>query len=370
MGSRESSMPLEVSDDCSSSEPTEAERLVEQYLNSFDGKTSFPRSTCCNSSRSLYCKECCRLLVPDDALPPPIYLRRNNGAVNGNSADDSSNIVNGGKPQRPLMLPFNLHIILDDRRGSATGLHAVALLNNEGEMSTQPDDNSVVLVDVANGGIIPNYSRCDQSVDDNSTTTAAATNNEQSDTAFLLFPSPGDSVPIESVACKMETLVVLDCKWTKSSLYRKNANLSKLKKVHLTNPPSNTYYWRWHNAGSGCVSTIEAIFYAAMEVSQLKSKQNSIDQSASIEDNLAERNNLIHLLWLFGHQRAATFKAAERDGIPAPGSEQGKELARSLRKQKGDYAWRSERNKEVGKILKEECRKMREIALAVNDSKG
>ena len=95
-----------------------------------------------------------------------------------------------------------------------------------------------------------------------------------------------------------------------------------------------------------------------------------MDQSASIEDDLAERNKLIHLLWLFGHQRAATFKAAERDDIPAPGSEQGKELARSLRKQKGEYQWRSERNKEVGKILKKECRKMREIALAVNDSEG
>ena len=359
-------MPLEVSD-CSSSELTETERLVEQYLNSFDGKTSFPRSTCCNSSRSLYCKECCRLLVPDDALPRPIYLRRNNGAVNGNSVDDSSNTVHGGKPQRPLMLPFNLHIILDDRRGSATGLHAVALLNNEGEMSTQPDDDSlgsVALIDVANGGIVPNYSRCDQSCTSVDTTTE--TNNEQTDTTFLLFPSPGESVPIESVACKMETLVVLDCKWTKSSLYRKNANLSTLKKVHLTKPPSNTYYWRWHNAGSGCVSTIEAIFYAAMEVSRLKSKQQSKDQS--IEDNLAERNNLIHLLWLFGHQRAATYQAAERDGIPAPGSEQGKELARSLRKQKGDYAWRSERNKEVGKILKEECKNMRELAL--NKSKG
>lgn len=360
-------MPQEEVSDCSSSELTEAERLVEQYLNSFDGKTSFTRSTCCNSSRSLYCKECCRLLVPDNALPHPIYLRRNNGVVDGHSVDESSSTVHGEKPQRPLMLPFNLHIILDDRRGSATGLHAVALLNNEGEMSTQPKDN-VVLIDVANGGNVPNYSRCDQSctsVNDNSTTTT--TNHEQSDTTFLLFPSPGESVPIESVACQMETLVVLDCKWTKSSLYRKNANLSKLKKVHLTKPPSNTYYWRWHNAGSGCVSTIEAIFYAAMEVSQLK--QKSKNQCASIEDNLAERNNLIHLLWLFGQQRAATFKAAERDGIPAPGSEQGKELARSLRKQKGEYAWRSERNIEVGKILKEECRKMKVFALTAKESK-
>ena len=332
----------------------EAEEQLFEYLNSFDGRTSFPRRTCCDSSRSLYCKECCHLLVPDHVLPDAISLHIGKKDVSGNS-DVTRDTTE--KRQRPLRLPFNLQIVLDDRRCSATGLHAVALLNSGKEILDTCDDllGSVKLIDIANGDEVPNY----REEDSNSIDAI-----EQPEKAFLLFPVPGESVPIESVAHQLETLVVLDCKWTKSSLYRKSANLSELKKVHLSNPPKTTHYWRWHNAPAGCVSTIEAIYYAAMEVSDLRYQVlTSEDQRG---DCLADQNNLKHLLWLFGHQRAATFYAANRDGKPAPGSAEGKELARSLRKQKGEYAFRSERNKEIGKILKEECRRTREL-LALAD---
>ena len=267
--------------------------------------------------------------------------------------------------QRPLRLPFNLHIVLDDRKGSATGLHAVALLNNSRENpKSHGDSRSVKLIDVANGDDVPNYCEDEHSLpeeDDNSFDPI----EQSKETAFLLFPSPGESVAIESVAHQMETLVVLDCKWTKSSLCRKNANLMKLKKVHLSNTYT-THYWRWHNAGDGCVSTIEAIYYAAMEVSEQKYQQTRDQSIATLESHTADQCNLMHLLWLFAHQRAATLQAANRHGKPAPGTPEAKELARSLRKQKGEYAWRSERNKEIGKILKEECRRMRELALKDN----
>lgn len=292
--------------------------------------------------------------MPDDVLPDSISLRRE---VNSDTADTDDN-----RP-RPLRLPFNLHIVLDDRRGSATGLHAVALLNNDEENSESNDDlGSVKLIDIANEDDITNYSDYQRSLpkkDNNSIDPI-----EHPERTFLLFPAPGESVPIESVAQQLETLVVLDCKWTKSSLCRKNANLMKLKKVHLSNTYT-THYWRWHNAGDGCVSTIEAIYYAAMEVSEQRYKQEqALDQSTStLEDHLADQRNLMHLLWLFGHQRASTLQAAKRDGKPAPGTAEAKELARALRKQTGDYAWRSERNKEIGKILKEECRRMKELAL-------
>lgn len=298
--------------------------------------------------------------MSDDVLPDSIYLRREN--VFSHKCTDMLTTERARKIQRPLRLPFDMHIILDDRRGSATGLHAIALLNRDEATSKHSYDlGSVTLIDIESGDSLPNYSRCDQScVPENSTSTEI---DKQSDTTFLLFPAPGESVPIESVACQIKTLVVLDCKWTKSSLYRKNADLSKLRKVHLSKPPTTTFYWRWHNAGVGCVSTIEAIYYAAMEVSEQKFRKSLTleDQNTSMTDHLADKNNLVHLLWLFGHQRAATFQAAERNGIPAPGSVEGKELQRSLRKQKGDYAWRSERNKEIGKILKEECKRMREL---------
>lgn len=296
--------------------------------------------------------------MPDDVLPDSISLRREVNSVGSNSDTTDTD----DNRRRPLKLPFNLHIVLDDRRGSATGLHAVALLNNEEEhFESNHDFGSVKLIDIANGDDIAinyDYERSIPEEDNNSIDPV-----EQPETVFLLFPAPGESVPIESVAQQLETLVVLDCKWTKSSLCRKNANLMKLKKVHLSNTYT-THYWRWHNAGGGCVSTIEAIYYAAMEVSEQKFKQEqALQQTSTLEGHLADQRNLMHLLWLFGHQRAATLQAAERDGKPAPGTDEAKELARALRKQKGEYAWRAERNKEIGKILKEECRRMKELSL-------
>lgn len=333
-----------------------AERYVETYLDSFLHKPEsggnspssavaadahehalpsssrnaarFDRVFCCESSRSLYCLDCCKLLVPDESLPASISLRKRPDG-------------NGGG--RPLKLPFNLHIILDDRRGSSTGLHAVALLNNTDDINGHDVDSpdsfscsdlgSVTLIDVARNDGIPSYSQ-----DDGST--------------FLLFPSH-DSVPLESVASRVNTLVVLDCKWTKSSI-RQNAEVSKLKKVHLTHPPGQSYFWRWHNAGPGMISTIEAIFYAAFEVSQTKghqlTKAGSVSQEDS-EDSKKDLNNLVHILWLFAHQRAAIFQSAKDNGVPAPCTDEGKDAQRALRKQQG--TWRQLRHEEDERRLRE-----------------
>lgn len=77
-----------------------------------------------------------------------------------------------------------------------------------------------------------------------------------------------------------------------------------------------------------------------------------------MDDYLMDQNNLIHLLWLFGHQRVAAFESARKEGKPPPCSLEGKELQRLLRKQRG--TWKQLRDKEVGKVLKEECRRMKE----------
>lgn len=315
---------------------------------------SFDRVVCCNSSRSLYCEECCRLLVPDHSLPIPISCSRRRKIIEEGTKKKLDEHSDGS---RPLRLPFNLDIILDDRRGSATGLHAVALLEGSQDNSRTEDANAdnnpnsnsssdssfdlgaVKVFDLGNGDKIPSY----RQEDDSSTT-------------FLLFPSP-DSVPLESVASKVKTLVVLDCKWTKSGISRKNEELSTLKKVHLSSPPQETYYWRWHNAGDGMISTIEAIFYAAFEVSQLKyqklllESQQKISQMEQAENFLIDQKNLIHLLWLFGHQRAATLKSAQKEGTPAPCSDEGKKMQRETRKQKG--TWRQLRHKEDERRLRE-----------------
>ena len=110
---------------------TDAERIVQKYLDSFleqhddsindSTEQTFNRVVCCETSSSLYCNKCCNLLVPDGSLPEPISLRRSTTQQHDN---------NHSKEGRRLQLPFNLHIVLDDRRGSATGLHAKVLLNN------------------------------------------------------------------------------------------------------------------------------------------------------------------------------------------------------------------------------------------------
>lgn len=314
------------------------ESLVEMYLESFLERPQFGRKTCCESSQSLYCKSCCGLLVPDDSLPCSIRLRKR---------ADSEDIVLRDS-EKPLKLPFDLHIILDDRRGSSTGIHAVALLEKEQQeieidsRASAAELGSVKLVDVTNDEI-PNY--------------------QDGDGTFILFPSPGESVPIETVATEINTLVALDCKWTKTSIHRKKA-LSQLPKVHLSSPPERSYYWRWHNMGPGMISTIEAIYYAAYEVSQIKSQQsietNVSSQYASTDET--DQNNLLDLLWLFGHQRAATLKSAKKAGKPPPGTDEGKEAQRELRKQKG--TWRQLRHQEDETRLLERNRLKEEKMLA------
>lgn len=317
-------------------------------------RASFDRVVCCNTSQSLYCKECYSLLVPDHSLPIPISCRRR--TIGETTLD---NQFEG----RPLRVPFNLHIILDDRRGSATGIHAMALLNGTNEkgagsnhhgedkddsqtdsiadsMNVNPSNDFsdlglVKLIDLANNDEIPNYRQDDAST-------------------FLLLPSEGESVPLESVAQRIQTLVVLDIKWTKSRVWSRNKALSTLQKVHLSSPPEKSYYWRWHNAGNGMTSTMEAIYYAAFETMQAKRQHllesGQISQSDS-NKLLIDEKNLIHLLWLFGHQRAATFSRAQNEGKPAPSSVEGKEMQRALRKQKG--TWRQLRHEEDERRPKE-----------------
>ncbi len=113
---------------------------------------------------------------------------------------------------------------------------------------------------------------------------------------------------------------MLDCKWTRTKNSGKLLpEISKYQKVHLSAPPTESYYWRWHNAGEGMLSTIEAIFYASWEVLEFHNK----DQ---------RDHNLIHLLYIFGIQRALSGIMADRIGKPSPYSREGKEERRAQRR--------------------------------------
>ena len=74
----------------------------------------------------------------------------------------------------------------------------------------------------------------------------------------------------------------------------------------------------------------------------------------SSNDHLVDQSNLVHLLWLFGHQKAVTFKAAQKEGVVAPWSEEEKERQREMKKQKG--TWRQFRHKEDERRLRERNR--------------
>jgi len=159
---------------------------------------------------------------------------------------------------------------------------------------------------------------------------------------------PGESVPLASVARDIKRLVVLDCKWTKSSC-KDRLELRDLPKVHLTNPPEESYFWRWHNKESCMLSTIEAIYYASLEVADHKGDMSK-----------AAKENLIHLLYLFAEQRISIQRSCQISGESLPYGEKGKEKQRALRRYKGTA--KQARDKEKGRLLKESARKEGERA--------
>jgi hypothetical protein len=295
-------------------------------------KPNFPRKWCCGTSRSLYCSECGRLLIEKEFWPSPLQTGQ-------------------------IQLPFDLDVVLSDRRRAATGFHALVLLQasrncddydhtmkgsevtsdiidhdetkdiwSKNTFSTV--DNHVRLFDIKNGASLPNY--------------------EDDDQVFVLFPSE-TSIPLSSVSARVKRLVVLDCKWTKVGTQQQLHEISHLPQVHLDESmiPAESYFWRWHNAGSNCISTLEAIYYAALQVSR----------DTTNPDN-SNPDYLIHLMWLFGIQRALTSYAAEKRGKEKPFSEEGKEQQRLLRRTiKGSE--KHLRDIQIGRKLREKVRTSR-----------
>ncbi len=370
----------------SNSNTSEHEQRLAEYLNSFvttnsDGdhhkeshknsqqqqqqrqrqqqKSSFPRVKCCGSSKGLYCDVCQKLLVPRGEWPVAIQ----NGT---------------------LKLPFDLDVILNDRRRSSSGFHAIVLLGasqqqsqsqsqsreeheEEGQKREKFDINGndfcrkkrkcvTRLIDVKEGDEIPYYNRRNNNIDIRD----KDKQDEVDDTAFLLFPSK-HSIPISKVVSKIKKLVVLDCKWTKTSIIQKMPQLQhgSIRHVHLDEQfvPKESYFWRWHNAGSGMCSTLEAIYFAALEVYALTKRNDDFDSSERNDDNNSEISNdgdfdLLPLMWLFAIQRLATVRTAKREGKPDPFTKEGKEYQRALRRTiKGSE--KHLRDIEKGKMLKE-----------------
>jgi DTW domain len=261
----------EISDD---------ERRFEEYLKQTRPSDSWPRrSYCCGTSRSFYCCECCTICIPEESLPVPIFEGR-------------------------FRLPFDVDVVLDEkeRRTSATGIQLICLVNalasRREQMCLEKSERSTTLYDLEHRPF-PNY-------------------RSEEDGVYVLYPDK-DSVPISSVS--PTKLVVLDMKWSRTSA-RNHPNLKHLRKVHLSSPPAHSRFWRWHNESPGMLSTIEAIFFAAREVTLYDATWSQ-----------AERDNLIHLFWLFSLQRYVINEKSQAEQRALPFTEAGKEERRLLRYQ-------------------------------------
>jgi hypothetical protein len=64
---------------------------------------------------------------------------------------------------------------------------------------------------------------------------------------------------------KVEKPVVLDIKWARQGV-KMDLGIAAFPKMHLDAPPAQSHFGRWHNLGAGMLSTIEVIYFAAMEI--------------------------------------------------------------------------------------------------------
>ena len=265
----------------------QAQQVLADYIQAgVPPPDSWERVYCCNSSRYLYCEICCRLLVPSTDMPAAIK-------------------------DGDIQLPFKVHILLDDRRASSTGVQVQSIYQAMTQNSDE-SENTVQLLDIDRGEV-PDYDKAQQPG------------------TYLLFPGE-DSVPLSTVLNNknddnppLTTLVLLDCKWGRSRLFPLVENLPQ---VHLDHPPDSSFFWRWHNTGPGRVSTIEALYYAAWQIT-------SNMHGWSLEN----QQQLVHWLWLFRLQRSlieSKYRDNQVRGFNphVPFTEQAKEFSRKLRQQK------------------------------------
>jgi DTW domain len=268
---------------------------VARHRSEREDGADFARITCatCHASRSLFCADCARLLLPPEQWPQ--HIREGH-----------------------LFLPFDVDIILNDRRLSATGVHLYTIFQSMERYCGSPvkqRSTNCRLFDIDRGEEIPNYT------------------DFEKDETFVLFPGP-TSQPLSSVVdcngiSRVKRLVVLDCKWSSSSV-RLHPSLVALPQVHLDGGlPKHSYFWRWHNAGDNMLSTIEAIYYCAWEIAATRP---DIPKS--------DRESMVQILWLFGLIREIIQSRYDEGRVQSfihppsvPFLESSKEYYRLLRKQ-------------------------------------
>lgn len=242
-------------------------RELEAYVNSERGSSRWTREQCaCGKKRRLVCAECVRFVgVPADEQVPR------------------------------LRLPLHVHVLLDDNRRKATGLHAKLLA---------PDHVSVI-----------EYGEQPMPAFDPETT-------------LVLFPSKQAKFidEVERLE-RFSSIVLIDCRWTTLRAANESA-LQQLQHVKLRHVPEKSVFWRYHDAGDGCVSSIEALYYAFKEIMRVTGQTVS---GGTLED----------LLYIFALQadsiRQDYAYNPRKQGLILPMDEQAKALQQWRRRHNGRH---------------------------------
>lgn len=131
-----------------------------------------------------------------------------------------------------LALPVRVHVWFHDKAKKSTAPHAKVLARDDVEIIPFPINPEVSPQPAT-------YTRED---------------------TVVVYPTPeadtiGD-LPSETLQ-GIRNMVFIDSPWQKAPVILENPALAGLRCVKLANPPHESNFWRYHQAGAGCVSTIE-----------------------------------------------------------------------------------------------------------------
>ncbi|KAL4138821.1 hypothetical protein KRP22_002499 [Phytophthora ramorum] len=180
-----------------------------------------------------------------------------------------------------LKLPLQVHVWFQDKIKKSTAPHAKVLAPQDVEIIPYPPakDKDALL----------SYTR---------------------ETAVVVYPS-FEAETLEEIKAEelrdIRTLIFIDCPWQKAPVIMTDPAIANLRHVKLAQPPKESNFWRYHKAGAGCVSTIEAI--------QLMLEEYTV-AAKKAEITLPEVSKLSDLLFFFKLQFKRIVEQFEDESNP------------------------------------------------------
>ncbi|KAI9923272.1 hypothetical protein PsorP6_000254 [Peronosclerospora sorghi] len=215
-----------------------------------------------------------------------------------------------------LVLPLRVHVWFQDKIKKSTAPHAKVLA---------PQDVEIIPYPPASDTVLPRYTR---------------------DNAVIVYPSfkaiTMDEINVDELR-DIRTLIFIDCPWQKAPVIMTHPAIANLRYVKLARPPKESKFWRYHNAGAGCVSTIEAIQMMLEEyTAAMKKARTSLPERY-------EAARLPDLLFFFKLQFTRIVEHLENEAYPGrklPMDADEKERRRLLYNQKEKGKQRRLENKQ------------------------